>query len=190
MKCSLAPSSPQGDYSCGWRVLVEASSDPSSAWFSTTPLRECLSSLLIPLCPQAGADSCGAWAARGEVCVPELFPDNAAGLDAQRDFSRVAPSEGKCWQSRQHPDGDIRATAQGCSGRQMDTSPSLAQPPGPGPPPTHKGPALLLVLGNTCYEIRGHGRMWYAFHRAGISVRSSSSKLLSCHRQDHHLLYF
>lgn len=115
---------------------------------------------------------------------------HAAGLDTQRDFSRVAPSEGKCWQSRQQPDGDIRATAQGCSGRQMDTSPSLAQPPGPGPPPTHKGPALLLVLGNTCYEIMGHGRMWYAFHRAGISVRSSSSKLFSCHHQDHHLLYF
>lgn len=79
----------------------------------------------------------------------------AAGLGAGRDLGRMAVSECKPWQRRHHPDGDSKATAQCHCGRQLDTSPSLAQPLGPGPPPAHEGPALLPALGDT--HCRGCG---------------------------------
>lgn len=94
----------------------------------------------------------------------------AAGLDAHRDSSRVALSE--------HEPGRGGSTQMGISKCHLS---QLCQHP--GPPPT-----LLLVLGNT--HCKSHGKMWYAFHRAGVSVRSSSSKIFSCHHQDHHLLCF
>lgn len=56
------------------KSLVEASCDPSSALFSNTRLHECVTSSYLTV-PTAGADTCGAQAVRGEVSLPDVFPD-------------------------------------------------------------------------------------------------------------------